>query len=232
MRKKLKSVFITLMVMLVGAMTFSPVIFAANELHVEIPVTVSLSGTLPDTAGQFIVKLSASNESIPMPEGSSNGVYTMVISGADTVSFPVISFSKVGVYEYTIAQETGTDSICTYDASVYHLSVYVTNADDGGLESTTVLYKDTENDKLDQAQFSNKYPSANDPSPTNPPKKHHHSGSSGNDSVTASPVQALNLLSPQTGDSAAPILWGGLAVIALAVLIITAMVQKRRRDEI
>lgn len=232
MRKKLKGVFITFMVMLVGVMTFSPAVFAADAIHVEIPVTVSLSGTLPDTAEQFTVKLSASNESIPMPEGSENGVYTMVISDANTVSFPVISFSKVGIYDYTINQEAGTDAACTYDASVYHVSVYVTNADDGSLESTTILYKDTENDKLDQAQFTNKYPSSDTPSPSDPPKKHHHSGNSGNDPAPAAPAQALSLLSPQTGDSAAPILWCSLAVIALAALIITAVVQKRKRDEI
>ena len=68
-----------------------------------------------------------------MPEGTEDGVYKMTVSGEGVKEFPEIVFPKVGIYEYTIHQEKGTHTRGTYDETVYNVTIFVTNTEDGGL---------------------------------------------------------------------------------------------------
>ncbi len=89
-----------------------------------------------------MVVLTAQNKVSPMPEGSVDGVYCMTVSGEGVKEFPEIQFQRHGVMEYTIHQEPGTHKRGTYDETVYNVTVYVTNAENGGLETTTLIYVD------------------------------------------------------------------------------------------
>lgn len=130
----------------------------AEQPTVTVGVTVKLQGTLPSPAEALTIQLKAKNASNPMPEGAEDGLFEKQITGADSIKLPGITFERVGIYQYTISQLPGKVSDCQYDKSVYHLTVYVVNAENGeGLEATAVLYKDQESDKCSEATFTNVY---------------------------------------------------------------------------
>lgn len=127
----------------------------AESPAVKVGVSVVLKGTLPDPAETFTIQLMPDAAGNPMPEG----VAEVRITGEGSATLPEIAFDRVGVYSYTIRQLPGAVVDCVYDSRVYHLTVYVTNAEDGdGLESAAVLYTENEADKKAVAVFENVYP--------------------------------------------------------------------------
>ena len=157
MRKSLRLIVSTLVALLMCVTMLSPTALAVENPALEIAAAVTVSGAVPDIADTFSIKLSADDLSNPMPEGSLNGVSTMMINGAGSVTFPKIYFAKIGIHDYTIWQEPGSNIDCTYDMSVYHMKVFVTNAETGGLEITTVIYKNDETEKSPAIVFDNLY---------------------------------------------------------------------------
>lgn len=242
MKRKMRSVFAALLAVVFGMMANASTALAAEKPAVEVPVSITLSGAQPETPEKFTVKLQAENGENPMPEGSENGVCTLELLGAGVQKFPAISYPKVGVYHYTISQKVGENGDCTYDKAVYSLTVYVTNAETGGLESTTILYKDSENNKLDQAAFHNAYAEVSAPG-----------GESGSgeeskpevikvplpetkpEAETEAPVDPAQAAlgasnGGQTGDSAALALWGGLMAAAVCLIVIIGMNRKKNEN--
>lgn len=128
---------------------------------VGIPVTIELTGDRPITEDTFEVTLTAKNGA-PMPEGSVNGEYTLEIEGEDTVSFPEIVYTRVGVYEYTIRQKSGDNKYVDYDETVYEVTVYITNKEGGGYDVTVVAYEKGGDDKC-EVIFENRYDYPNIP---------------------------------------------------------------------
>ncbi len=158
MKKKVKNIAIMLTVLVIFLVIQTPPVLAAEVPKTKVQFNVSLEGTLPTKAEEFTINLKADNIAYPMPEGSTDGVYTMIATGEETNSFPIITFSRVGIYSYSIWQEEGNNVDCTYDNSIYNLTVYVTNKENGeGLEATSVLYKGNKAEKLDEASFHNIY---------------------------------------------------------------------------
>lgn len=173
--------------------------YAEETPQVSIPVTVKLTGTLPKPAEKFTIRLKADDPAYPMPEGSAEGEYAMEITGADTQSLPPITYNRVGVYTYKISQDPGKHKGCKYDATIYYLTVYITNAEDGsGLEATAVLYLNGEGDKVEDVKFTNAYPV----------------------------VRTTPSGSPKTGDTAQPVLY--IALTALGLGIIAALIATRK----
>ena len=186
--------------------------FAADNPTVSIPVTVSLSGTMPKEKEKFTVVLQADDDDYPMPAGSEDGVCTMTITGADTKNFPTITYKEVGVYTYTVSQKAGSSKKCTYDETKYALTVTISNTVDGdGLQSAAVLYPDTEGDKQSVAEFENAYEA--DPTATPTP--------------TAAPVpdKTTTTASPKTGDESTP----GLYAVLLAASVGAIVIVRRKR---
>ena len=203
--KKLMRVIIGAM-MAVACMMAAVPAFAADGPEVAIPVKVSLSGTLPSPAENYTIELKADNDAYPMPE--EDDTYTMTITGADTKNLPSISYDKVGVYKYTIRQIAGNNKDCTYDESVYSLTVYVTFAEDGStLEATAVLYKGSQSDKLSAAEFKNVYKTVT-PTPTTTPAK-----------------------SADTGDNSSPVLYAVLIAVCVGLIVTQALINKNKKTE-
>ena len=209
--KRWMSIILGTVVAVMSVMSMTVSAFAAENPSVSIPVTVSLSGTLPEKAEDFKIKLSADDASYPMPEGSEDGSCTMTITGAATKNLPTITYDRVGVYTYTIAQVAGSNKKCTYDDTVYTLTVYITNAEDGsGLESTAVLYPDSEGDKQPAAAFKNVYETVK-PTPTPTP--------------TPKPT------APKTGDESTPVLYAVLIAASLCVIVVLFLTRKVKKTE-
>ena len=165
-------------------------------------MTVSLSGQLPKPAENYTIKLRADDPSYPMPAGTVNGVYEMKITGAATQNFPTITYDRVGIYTYTVWQEAGSNKKCTYDETMYFLTVYITNAEDGsGLESTVVLHlkPGLEGEKVPDIVFANKY--------------------------------AWDPKSPRTSDDATPVLYAVMIAGGLGVITALLLTRKPKESE-
>lgn len=201
MRKWL-NVFLALVMTVICSMTMVLPAYAAELPEVSVPVTISLSGTLPRPAEDYTVVLKADDAAYPMPEGTVDGTYTMTITGEDTKNFPSVTYDRVGVYTYTVYQVAGTNKKCTYDDTVYALKVTITNkADYSGLEATAVLYPDTDGEKLTGAEFANKY-KVDPPSDT-----------------------------PKTGDESSPLLYAVLIVVSMGVIVTLFLTRKSKQSE-
>lgn len=156
--KKWLNVFLALVMSVMCCTTMGWSADAAQLPEVSLPVSVSLSGTLPNPTENFSVVLKSSDMSYPMPEGAEGGVYTMTITGEDRESIPAIVYSRVGLYTYTVYQVPGSNERCSYDDVVYNLVVTVSNKTDySGLEATAVLYPEEEGDKMSGVEFHNEY---------------------------------------------------------------------------
>lgn len=216
--KRWTRVFLRTILAVMCLLTMTALAFAAENPGVSIPVTVSLSGTLPKPAETFTIRLKADDLSYPMPDGSVDGVYTMTITGGTTKNLPTITYDRVGVYTYTIYQVAGSNTNCTYDDTVYVLTVYITNAEDGsGLEATVVLHLASQSEKLTDAEFRNRYKTI---VPYEPPK-----------TPNPEPNVPTVSTSPKTGDESAPVLYGALIVVSFGVLVALALTRKTGKTE-
>lgn len=182
----------------------APAVYAADQSpKLPLEVAMTLEGTLPQPAETYNITMQADDETCPMPEGSESGFCSINITGENTAAFPVIRYDKVGVYEYTIYQEPGSNSKCTYDDSLYSLKVYVTNSEAGdGLEITATLREAGNDSKLAEVAFHNKYETEKTPP-----------------------------IGPKTGDDMKLTLVIGACAAALIIMAITAAAGKRRKTE-
>ena len=200
--RKWFTVFLALVMTVMCSVTMVLPAYAAELPGVSVPVTISLSGTLPYPAEDFTVVLKADDADYPMPNGTVNGVYSMTITGEGTENFPTITYSRVGVYTYTVYQVAGTNRKCTYDDTVYTLVVTITNKEDySGLEATAVLYPDSDGEKLPGAEFENKY-KVEPPSDT-----------------------------PKTGDESTPLLYAVLIVVSMGLIVGLFLTRKSKKIE-
>ena len=190
--KKWLNVFLALVMTIMCSIIMVLPVYAAEPPEVSLPVTISLSGTLPNPEEDFKVALKANNVDDPMPEGTVNGVCSMTITGEGRKNFPAIIYDRVGVYRYTVYQVAGTNKKCTYDDTVYNLTVTVSNKTDySGLEATAVLHPESGGDKLADIEFENKYP------------------------VEPEPASDI----PKTGDESTPLLYTVLIVVSMGVIL-------------
>ena len=202
--KRRMSTILGIVMAVLCVMSISVPALAVDTPEVSIPVTVSLSGTLPNPAEDFTIVLKADDASFPMPEGSDENGYTMTVTGADTKNLPAITYNRVGIYTYTVLQTAGTNKKCTYDTTVYSLIVYITNAEDGsGLEATAVLYPNGEGEKMTGAEFKNVYETVKPRDPN----------------------------SPSTGDTSTPVLYAAMIAGSLAVIVVLFLTGKHRKTE-
>lgn len=207
MKKKMSRVFAVLLMALLCASLMAPVAFAEGEPSVSVPVEITLSGTLPYPAESYVIMLVADDPAYPMPDGAKDGSCSITVTGKGAKNFPPIVYDRVGIYTYTVYQVKGTNPKCSYDAAVYSLKVFITNAEDGsGLEETAILRPVTVDEtgkpaeKCAVALFHNQYelvPEAN----------------------------------PRTGDTSAIYLYSSLSVISLAAIATIFSNFRKRRSE-
>lgn len=156
MGKNLKRFALVLCVLALCVSTMAVTAFAAEDVRAEIPVSVSLKGTLPAADETFVVEMTPDDAANPMPEGTENGVYRLNLVG-QTGGKITIPFTALGVYDYTVKQVPGSNENCVYDGSVYHVTVFVTNEEQGGYCVAVVVYRNEETEKRDDIVFDNVY---------------------------------------------------------------------------
>lgn len=158
MKRVLRIAGTTLFMMVMCFSMLTSKVCAADTCKAEIPVSVVLSGNVPEEGEDYVVRLQGCGINTPMPEGSTEDMYTLVVKGEGKALFPAIEYSKVGIYSYKVWQGAGSQALGTYDGTVYDVSVYVTNALDGsGLESTIVVYRQGETTEKCELEFKNEY---------------------------------------------------------------------------
>lgn len=203
--------------------------FAEEKIEVSIPVTISLSGILPETTEDFMIELRAKQPSYPMPEGAAEGIYTMTINGASTKKIPPIVYDRTGIYTYTLYQLAGENENCTYDDVVYVLTVRITQTEDGKLESTVVLHADSADKKRADTIFRNKYEGHGSEDGVVLPDSDTSEG--GEVLPATDTIEHNDSDAPKTGDDSAPVLYAVLIAASLGVLGMLMLTRKGEKTE-
>lgn len=210
------------------AMLLLPVLFAAAHIPAQaaeaagtatIPVEVAVTGKSIPSDAEYQVTLEAVTADAPMPAET-----TLVMHGASQRLFGPVAYSVPGDYTYRITQKDMGHNRCTYDTAVYQVTVRVTNAADGGLNTELWAVKDGGTEKTDTIRFENSY------------RGKGGSGGGGGDDTdstgTAVPASQTNAVtSPKTGDSANLALWICLAGISLAAIVLAAGYRNRKGQD-
>ena len=202
--------------------------FAQGSVAVTLPVSIRTAGADPEPNAAYTLCLQAVDDA-PMPDGAQNGQYSVTVQGAGDYTFPQITYTAPGIYYYQISHVAGADTRCTYDATVYNVTVAITNKQDGtGLESAVTAHTGPSADKRDAMLFTNVYA----PRPTTPP------------TATPTPKPETPVVHPtpeptpvtrvliQTGQLNWPIpVLGGLAVVLVVVGVALTRKKAKKHDE-
>ena len=135
--------------------TFEPI---PNEGRIELEKKVS--GASPATPALFRFTLRPEETGgQPMPIGSSANSSTIELSGEGHTDFAPITFTKPGVFKYTVEEINDGIAGYTYDPSVYTLSYTVTQSENSiyDLIVERKIYKDGV--EVESIVFNNQYKS-------------------------------------------------------------------------
>lgn len=120
-----------------------------EQITVNIPVKLKTTGTSQGNE-TFSFLLKQNDEQNPMPKTSE-----VQVTGTKEDAFQ-ISYTRTGVYRYTLSQMAGESKNWTYDQSVYSLEVYILrNEQTERLQSLLVAYN-AKGEKVDPV-FTNVY---------------------------------------------------------------------------
>ena len=115
-----------------------------------VEVEKAVAGTPPaDAAFSFDFLLTPVNQA-PMPDSNE-----ITITGAGKASFGQITYDTPGTYIYTVTEKPGSLANWSYDASVYTLTVTVSEDEDWQLAAAQTLTKTGQ--ATDRALFTNHY---------------------------------------------------------------------------
>lgn len=155
--KKLNKVLCVLFA-LVMCCSFAVTAFAAEPVSVRLEADVRLSGDVPQNPEEFVLVLTnvkTEQESRCTVKGDGTGV------------FDRLTFDNVGVYKYTVRQQKGSNPDCTYDDTVYYLTVTVFNSNkEFDFNVAATVYKDGADEKQDAIVFENIYKTKTAEEPT------------------------------------------------------------------
>lgn len=152
MTNKMKRLFVTILVLILSAGMFIIPAWAGDYTpEVSIPVTVNLTGTLPETPDVFnIVLTRPAGSSNPMPAGATGDTYVLPISPkkaegsavASETKNLVMEFNSLGIYSYTIHQQSIGDDDCYQSTKTYDVTIYITNNTSyDGFETSVAIYE-------------------------------------------------------------------------------------------
>ena len=198
-----------------------------HECYAELPVRVDLNG---ENDEQFHVTIETAPEadpSTPLPAEAEDGLW---VSGDSDGKFTGFYYTEPGNYEYIVRQECGDTAYMTYDDTVYHVVVQVTNTQDGGLSYQVFAWTDEDSeDKAQELAFLNTYAP---PPPTPTPDEHPdiaegiENGTWGG-TPTPKPVSTL----PQTSDALPLTALVVVLVLAAAAIVVLVVLRVRKNKQ-
>ncbi len=232
MKRKLNTVFcIILALLLCFGMGLSA--FAVNDsVSVKIKASVVCSGGVPETKEKYVLKLKS------LDNGSE--LFTE-IDGEGECEFPELSFNEVGIYKYTVTQVKGNNKDCTYDGTVYYLTITVFHGENiYDFDIAAKVLKDGVDEKQDAVVFGNVYKEIEQPTeePTEEPTEKPAEKPTKPEEKTTEKVTEKaaedNSDTPYTGDTNSLSMWFGLTAIGF-VFIVSALIvltpKKKYSDE-
>lgn len=172
----------------------------AYQCTATLPVEVRTAGAA--TAERFTITLTP-EDGAPAPAAD-----TVQIQGSGTASFTRLVYTAPGDYRYTVCQRAGTTAQMTYDATVYTVTVRVTNQPGGGL-GAEIWATGATSEKTGLLLFQNRYDPPAAPTATPAPAK--------TTPVPAHPAPKHAL--PQTADPMPVTLLAALAVFSAGGLM-------------
>lgn len=173
---------------------------AEYKCTAELPVEVRTSGAA--TAERFTITLTP-EDGAPAPAAD-----TVQVKGSGTAGFTGLTYTAPGDYRYTVRQCAGGTAHMTYDATVYTVTVRVTNQPDGGL-GAEIWATGGSSEKTGLLLFQNRYDPPAAPTSTPAPAK--------TTPVPAHPAPKPAL--PQTADPMPVTLLAALAVLSAGGLM-------------
>ena len=124
-----------------------------TEYSPQVNKTVRGNAPSDEETFTFNIKASADN-----PDGATLPTDTTAnVKGAGTASFGNITFSKVGTYKFEIRETAGESLGCTYDDSVWTLTVVVENVDSALTVTSHTYTKAGVQPNENNASFENIY---------------------------------------------------------------------------
>ena len=116
------------------------------------------------TAERFTITLTP-EDGAPAPAAD-----TVQVKGSGTAGFTGLTYTAPGDYRYTVRQCAGGTAHMTYDATVYTVTVRVTNQPNGGL-GAEIWATGGSSEKTGLLLFQNRYDPPAAPTPTPAPAK-------------------------------------------------------------
>ena len=108
MRNKHIKIMMGSFILIICLALMTPIALAVEEavaesINVFMPsVSISLTGASLDEPEDYEIVLEADDPAFPMPEGSQEGAYRLIITGDDMAMLPSIQFSSIGIYTYNL----------------------------------------------------------------------------------------------------------------------------------
>lgn len=145
------------MTMIVAAALAIPAAAMAMEVDVPYEQDFTNDSARPSVADSFNYRLTA-DDSAPMPEGSSDGVYDFSLAGDTKGVLKLnISYEKPGYYYYTVkSHENSPKKGYTYESKTYKVMAMIINGSDGPVLGALTI-QDSSLKKYDNLLFKPKY---------------------------------------------------------------------------
>lgn len=191
-------------ILLSESTAFAQEIKADVSLKVMQEFTISnvASGSV-DTKGSY--ELTALEEGCPMPAGSTDGKYNFTLKDNEQSEL-LFRYMRGGQYKYQLRQTTEDAGQYHYDRTIYTISVYVKNGDNGQL-IPLVIVENAHGEKCENILFQNSY--------------------TGKESTTDDGSDEVI----ETGDKTNVKIYIAMLVMAFATVCITVLIQKKNRKK-
>ena len=146
------------------------ILVASNATEVQLTVKQSFEQKRNEKEADFTgnYELRALGVDLPMPKNSQNNRYSFVLKGDKADNVISLQFEHGGVYQYQLIQTTKDKENYSYDRSVYMITVYMKNGENGELIPQVIVEKD-DGKKYEELEFKNSYSKKNENS-SNPSK--------------------------------------------------------------
>lgn len=145
----MKKVLAVMLALIVTACLCTGLAYAARDPALAV-LPFEIKGNHNDEPCVIVIK--ALTEGAPMPESNK-----VEVKGNGTFSFKEIKFERVGMYEYEVYQEAGTNADCIYDDTVYHIRFSVTNGKNNDILTAFTCIAEGDEEKDNGLIFSNSY---------------------------------------------------------------------------